>query len=124
MLGIAKTALIGHGLERRTGAFQQRARRIDPRSLDELGRGDFRFPGKHPGEVARTHVGGIGQVGDGQVARQVGQHVMLHHRYRRIRFGVGCEERAELRLPARTLGEHHQPLGDAQCNFRPVIPAQ
>ncbi|MNN48663.1 hypothetical protein D3C81_1631560 [compost metagenome] len=35
-----------------------------------------------------------------------------------------CEERAELRLPTGTLGEHHQTLGHAQRHFSAMIPRQ
>ena len=37
---------------------------------------------------------------------------------------MGRKKRAELRLPARTLGEHHQALGHAQRHFRAVVLGQ
>src|SRR5471030_512609 len=55
VLGVAKPALIGHGLERLRAAFEHHPPRIHPRPLDKLRRGDARLTGKHPGEIARAH---------------------------------------------------------------------
>ena len=66
----------------------------------------------------------LGQISDRQITSQIGQHIQLHHRHRRRRFRMRREERAELRLPARALGEHHQPLGHTQRHFSAVIPGQ
>ena len=49
---------------RRVGDQQHHPRRIHPRPLDKLRRGDARLTGKHPGEIARAHIGRLGQVGD------------------------------------------------------------
>ncbi|MNV95433.1 hypothetical protein D3C71_1903240 [compost metagenome] len=47
--------------------------------------------------------------------------MLLHLRHRRRLFHERRQERAELRLPAGALREHHQPLGYVQGDILPDV---
>ncbi|KAG0753245.1 hypothetical protein G6F24_013105 [Rhizopus arrhizus] len=121
MARVAKAAFVGHGLQRPRLALQARPRRIHPHALDELGRRHPRIAQEDPREVAAAHVGHGRQRIQPKVRVQVAQHVLLHLRNGRRLFHERRQERAELRLPARALREHHQPLGHIQGDILPDV---
>ena len=105
-----KAAVLGDACNRQFAVGQAAPRRVHAHFFNILGRGDFHRFHEAPGEVAGTHRHALGQQFDRQVTGQV-LHYPLGQRGEAVGVFGGSlrrQRRAELRLAAGPLEEHHQ----------------